>query len=144
VEGVFGSGRGREAPRALTSAACLARSEDRARLCLSPIRIQRSGIDPVWWTPCVSRRGAADAKNTSTTISFLVTRVPGALISTIRRSKARPPSSTGCRSTINLRACGSTRDRPNRMTACSRLVLAGWCSVGPSGASLVRGLSRHQ
>jgi hypothetical protein len=28
--------------RALTSAACLARSEDRARLCLSPIRIQRS------------------------------------------------------------------------------------------------------
>jgi hypothetical protein len=33
---------GREAPRALTSAACLARSADRARLCLSPIRIQRS------------------------------------------------------------------------------------------------------
>ena len=33
---------GREAPRALTSAACLARSADRARLRLSPIRIQRS------------------------------------------------------------------------------------------------------
>ena len=33
---------GREASRALTSAACLARSADRARLCLSPIRIQRS------------------------------------------------------------------------------------------------------
>jgi hypothetical protein len=33
---------GREAPRALTSAACLARSADRARLCLSPIRIERS------------------------------------------------------------------------------------------------------
>jgi hypothetical protein len=33
---------GREAPRALTSAACLARSEGHARLCLSPIRIQRS------------------------------------------------------------------------------------------------------
>ena len=33
---------GREAPRALTSAASLARATDRARLCLSPIRIQRS------------------------------------------------------------------------------------------------------
>jgi site-specific DNA recombinase len=32
----------RKAPRALTSAACLARSADRPRLCLSPIRIQRS------------------------------------------------------------------------------------------------------
>ena len=32
---------GREAPCALTSAACLARSADRARLWLSPIRIQR-------------------------------------------------------------------------------------------------------
>ena len=31
---------GREAARALTSAACLARAADRARLCLSPIRIQ--------------------------------------------------------------------------------------------------------
>jgi hypothetical protein len=31
-----------EASRALTSAACLARSADCARLCLSPIRIQRS------------------------------------------------------------------------------------------------------
>jgi hypothetical protein len=31
-----------EAPRALTSAACLVRSADRARRCLSPIRIQRS------------------------------------------------------------------------------------------------------
>ena len=31
---------GREAPRALTSAACLARSADRARLCLSSIRIK--------------------------------------------------------------------------------------------------------
>src|SRR5712672_2348591 len=40
----------REAPRALTSAACLARSADRARLWLSPIRIHRSTdlphIDP--------------------------------------------------------------------------------------------------
>jgi hypothetical protein len=34
--------RGGEAPRALPSAACLARSADRARLRLSPIRIQRS------------------------------------------------------------------------------------------------------
>ena len=33
---------GREAARALTSAACLARSADRARLWLSPIEIQRS------------------------------------------------------------------------------------------------------
>jgi hypothetical protein len=33
---------GREPPRALTSAACLARSADRARLRFSPIRIQRS------------------------------------------------------------------------------------------------------
>jgi hypothetical protein len=33
---------GREASRALTSAACLARTADRARLCLSPIQIQRS------------------------------------------------------------------------------------------------------
>src|SRR5207248_3140402 len=33
---------GIEAPRVLTSAACLARSADRARLCLSPIRYQRS------------------------------------------------------------------------------------------------------
>src|ERR1700730_12330145 len=32
---------GRNAPRALTSAACLARPADPARLCLSPIRIQR-------------------------------------------------------------------------------------------------------
>jgi hypothetical protein len=32
----------RKAHRALTSAACLARSADHARLCLSPIRIQRS------------------------------------------------------------------------------------------------------
>src|SRR5271166_4360721 len=32
---------GSEAPGSLTSAACLARSEDRARLCLSPIRIQQ-------------------------------------------------------------------------------------------------------
>src|SRR5690348_3935767 len=33
---------GREAPRVLTSAACLARTEGHARLYLSPIRIQRS------------------------------------------------------------------------------------------------------
>src|SRR5208282_1551841 len=32
---------GKEAPRALASAACLARSADHARLCLSPIRIQK-------------------------------------------------------------------------------------------------------
>jgi hypothetical protein len=31
-----------DASRALTSAACLARSTNRARLCLSPIRVQRS------------------------------------------------------------------------------------------------------
>src|SRR5580704_2770734 len=42
---------GSKAPRALPSAACLARSADRARLCLSPIQIQRSthvkrGVDP--------------------------------------------------------------------------------------------------
>src|SRR6202030_1641716 len=47
---------GREAARALTSAACLARSADRSRLCLSPIRIQRStrvkhGEDPALLGP---------------------------------------------------------------------------------------------
>ena len=50
---------GREAPRALTSAACLARSADRARLCLSPIRIQRSTarLSPEKARLCRDRRG---------------------------------------------------------------------------------------
>src|SRR5580692_11237623 len=52
---------GREAPRALTSAACLARPADPARLCLSPIRIQRSthvhrGEDPTLSGPARQSR----------------------------------------------------------------------------------------
>src|SRR5260370_23132391 len=73
-------------------------------------------------------------------ISFFATRMPGAPISTIRRSKARLPSSTGCPSTSNRRARGNTQNRPNRMTASPviptscRLVLRrarssiGWCA----------------
>jgi hypothetical protein len=42
---------GREAPRALTSATCLARSEGHVRLCLSPIRIQRSTVPEIQRRP---------------------------------------------------------------------------------------------
>ena len=49
---------GREAPRALTSAACLARSADRARLCLSPIWIRSThALSTEKTRLCWDRRG---------------------------------------------------------------------------------------
>ena len=126
---------GREAARALTSAACLARSADRARLCLSPVRAQRStarsssanaptSLGPAWHSRRPHQRHcgtgiwpdrdiAAGWRDLETPCASLPTRSPSQPRTPARKAGVLDPRKrlAGERRTLRWREAGFSRIR---------------------------------
>ena len=111
--------------RVLTSAACLARSEDRARLCLSPIRIQRSNarsspekaptsLGPAWhsWRPHQRHSGTGIWPDRDIAAGWRAIETRGASLPTRSPSQSRTPARKA--GVLDLRDLQGPRPRERR------------------------------